>query len=94
MELTDARLWKLARKLTSTDDLYNLALVGLEMEEDCVAGHLKNKSDSIAMATYSVLKDWRIKQANRKVAYTKMYDALVNVEMGQFAYDALDFKMS
>ena len=93
-ELTDAKMWKLAQMFTSENDLYTLALLGLHLADDIVSQQLRDKGDSIVMATYSVLKVWRLKQTNLKVAYTKMCGALLSAKMAQFASNALDFEVS
>ena len=88
-ELTDARLWELARKITGADDLYTLAIAGLGINEDIVARHLSDKSDSIARASLGVLKDWRAKQSNYQVAYTNICDALRRAEMDSCIHEVL-----
>ena len=66
-----------------------MALIGLNVVESVVAGHLKKKSGSIAMATCNVLKDWRRSQENYKVAnIAKIYDALKNAEMNCYISSA------
>ena len=88
-KLTDARLWKLAQKITSAEDLYTLAISGLGVKEDTIAGHLRNNRDSIAMASLGVLKDWRGRQYNYQVAYTNICDALGKAEMDSCVHEIL-----
>ena len=69
--------------------MYYLAIVGLGVKDEAVDAHMRNKSDSITMAMYSVLKDWRIGQNNRFVAFTNMCDALRKADMESLIDDVL-----
>ena len=75
---------KLAKKISSLEDLCTLALLGLNIKDSTVDSHVKNKSDSITMAAYGVLKDWRLSQTNQQVPYAKMVEASIKLEMNGF----------
>ena len=69
--------------------MYILAIIGLHIKDATVDAHMRNKSDSITMATYSVLKDWRKSQLDHQVAYRKMCDGLKKAEMESYIYEVL-----
>ena len=80
---------KLAGMFTSELDLLTLAIIGLNIRENVVAGHVKSKNESIAMAAYAVLREWRAGQTNNHVAYENVCSALRKVGMGNFIANAL-----
>ena len=88
-ELTDERLLRLSQKINCTEDLYILAIIGLCIKDETIDAHMRNKSDSITMATYSVLKGWRKSQPDHQVAYRKMCDGLKKAEMESYIYEVL-----
>ena len=83
-ELTDTRLWKLAKRILSAEDLLTLAIMGLHVEEDIIDRHLRDQSNSICIASFNVLKEWRISQPDRCIAYTNMCEALRKVGMNSY----------
>ena len=87
-ELNATRLWKLAKKITSAEELLTLAIEGLCVDEDNVDGHL-NSNNNIHIISYNVLRDWQKDQPNPKVAYTKLCDALGKVGKVNYTLTAL-----
>ena len=88
-ELNAARLWKLAQKITSAEELVTIAILGLGADDDLVDRHLKDNHDNIAMASKCVLKDWKQTQPNSHVAYINMCKALGKVNKNQYVVTAL-----
>ena len=82
-ELTDGLIIKLSKRFNSPEELENLAVIGLELDEDVVAGHLRNYSGDIHSAAKAVFKEWRMRQDNRKIAFNKMCTALKHRDVGQ-----------
>ena len=56
-ELSTAMLLKLSKFYHSNEDIYSFTLLGLEMDENVVEGHLQNKKDDIHSAVFQILKD-------------------------------------
>ena len=88
-ELNAARLWKLAQKITSAEELVTIAILGLGADDDLVDRHLRDSHDNIVMASWRVLKDWKQTQPNSHVAYLNMCKALEKVEKNQYVVTAL-----
>ena len=84
-ELTNVQLLLLSEKITKEYDLMKLAMVGLEMDESAVNGHIANNKD-IKMAVFHTLKEWKVSQTNARVAYKNICKALLNEKVGMALY--------
>ena len=82
---------KLSKKFSSEDQLVTLAVIGLKMNEDTVAGILRDKFSEIHSAAKEVFKTWRASQDNHQVAYTNMCAALRNqhVRLNGYVHEVL-----
>ena len=72
---------KLAKRINEPIDLLSLGTLGLDMKEEVLTGHLKNKKDDIHMAAFGVLRTWRTSQPDRTVAYVKLCAALRHTDV-------------
>ena len=87
-ELTDSMLLSLSRRITSETDLRSLATDGLGLKEHVIDSHIYDEK-KITLAAHRVLNDWRVKQCNSKVAYSRLCEILDKVEMSFYVADAL-----
>ena len=76
-------------KITSGDELFLVAVAGLDADSDMVERCLYDKKGSIAQASFSVFKNWRNSQTNKQVAYTKMWEGLYKVDRQKFVWEVL-----
>ena len=90
-ELTMGMIIRLSKKFASPDELETLAVIGLNMNEDIVAGIMRNQSSDIHLAAKEVFKAWRASQENHQVAYTNMCAALRNrhVQLNGYIHEVL-----
>ena len=88
-ELTDEMLETLSLYINSEADLRKLAIIGLNIEEIVVANSVKNHPNEFSVAVGSVLKTWRVKKENDKLAYTELCEALKKAEMLYYIEKAL-----
>ena len=84
-EFTSQRTLKLARRITTGQQLEDLAIIGLGIEDHKIDHHLMGKS--VTHAARHVLKEWRDGQVNRKVAYKNICKALIDVNMAALIHD-------
>ena len=75
-ELTDARMVLLSSEITSKSTLRNLATVGLNVESAIINRALTNNKDDISEAAHTVLTEWRNRQPNKSIAYTRICEVL------------------
>ena len=85
-ELSTAILLKLSKFYHMDEDIYSLTLIGLEMNENVVEGHLRNKRDDIHSAVFQILRDWRKTQEDAKTAYENLCKALRHKDVNTPAY--------
>ena len=85
-ELTTAMMLKLAKFYHSEEEVLTFALFGLEMKENVVEGHLKNKNSDFHAAVFQILKDWRKTQDDAKMAYQNLCKALRHGDVNTPAY--------
>ena len=74
-------LLKLSEKIIEEHDLQKVGVIGLGLEDSVVDRHLRNNRNDITMAVLGVVKTWRRTQPDSTVAYTKLCEALREVEM-------------
>ena len=89
IELTDAMLLNLSRRISAPGQLRILATKGLNVKEYVLEKHLHNEKD-INEATVKVLKEWKVAQENSTVAYSRLCDILRKVKMSSFICGALE----
>ena len=85
-ELSTAMLLKLSKFYHSDEDIYSFRLLGLEMDENVVEGHLRNKRGDIHSAVFQILKDWRKTQEDARMAYQSLCKALRHKDFNTPAY--------
>ena len=67
-----------------------LATKGLHIEDYVLDYHLVRNKQNVQGATYSLLRDWQTTQPDPKVSYTKLVQALRDVNMTFYVTDVLD----
>ena len=82
-ELTDSMVLDVSKRITDELDLRDLATKGLKVEVHITDKHI-NTERSIHLAAFKVLSDWRKRQPNSRIAYSKLHDAFEHVKMLQF----------
>ena len=75
-ELGDVTLWHFSETLSTKEDLHKLAISGLDLKDYALQKHLANNSNDIRAAAYSLLKEWRATQDDKRVAFTNLCAAL------------------
>ena len=68
-ELTDTRISRLSRKLTTQSDVRKLGIEGLRLESEDVDRHISDHKNDIATAAYHIIYDWRKSKDNLTIAY-------------------------
>ena len=81
-------LFCLSQRITNETDLRSLATNGLGLRDYVIDSHI-NCEKKITLAAHRALKDWRLKQRNSKVAYSRLCEILDTVEMSFYVADAL-----
>ena len=84
-EFTSQRTLKLSRRITTQEQLEDLAIIGLGIDDHKIDHHLVGKS--VTHAARHVLKEWRDRQVNRKEAYRNICLALRAVKMAALIHD-------
>ena len=79
-------------RITNEIDLHNLAINGLGLDDLVVGRCVHNRQPYITLAVLDVLKEWRKTQVNFKIAYRRLYQILINVEMSVYAETLKDLK--
>ena len=74
-KLNPAKMLKLSKHINSDFQLYCLAIIGLEFDENIVDKHIKN-NNKFNMAVYRVLKEWFNSIESPEEAYQILYEAL------------------
>ena len=85
-DLTDSDILKLSMRLTNKSDLRILG-VGLRLESYVIESIMYDNRNDISNAAYRMLNEWYMSQANRKIAYTNLHDALECAGMRFLAYE-------
>ena len=82
--LTDGMTLGLSQQITSELQLNTLAIHGLNIPEEVVERHVNNKKNDITMATHALLKEWRKKYQDQKVAFLELCSALEETKMASY----------
>ena len=84
-ELTDEKLWKLSRHITSASKLHRLGFaLGISYHE--LQAVLYAYRDDINVAAFELFSKWQKSQRSSKHAYSAMYKALKAADMPHAIY--------
>ena len=89
-ELTDSMILSLSQHITDETEVRNLATNGLGMEEHIVDKHVNTRKPDMTLAAQDIIKVWRNKIGNSKIAYTRLCDALNKAGMPYYIVNALE----
>ena len=79
-QLTENKVLALSKRFVSKLDLRDLAITGLNMDSHIVNKHINKSQGDTTAAAYSFIKEWKESQPNERVAYTRMNEALTNID--------------
>ena len=88
-ELTDTMLVELSTRMTSPGQLRRLVTIGLGVRQYFQDSSLHNKSD-INEAALTVFKQWNLSQHSPAVAYNRLREALIKVDMCCLIHEVLE----
>ena len=83
--LLDEHILELSKRIPSGDELVDLGTTVLHLPVFKINATLYDHNDSIQAATLELLSTWVKRQTNRKEAYTNLYSALREAQMGELA---------
>ena len=91
MSLTNEHILELSRRLS---DEYLIRKLGnrLGLQEHDIDAELEKSKDDKRNAALVVLKQWRRSQENQVGAHIKLCKALVEMELGKYATEALEYR--
>lgn len=81
---------RLSQKISQKEELRVLATKGLHIEDYILDYHLVRNMQDVHGATYCLLRDWHTTQPDPKVSYTKLAQALRDVNMTLYVTEVLD----
>ena len=80
-ELTDAMIEDLSLRISATQELQVLATNGLKIKPYIIEATLEYNQYNVQKSAQRILLNWRKEQPNKKIAYSKLRQALENVNM-------------
>ena len=83
--LEDAHILELSTRISSTQDLLNLGINGLNLPRHTIQSAVHYHKDSIQEAAYTVLTSWANQQETVAEAYINIVAALKQCKMNQLA---------
>ena len=83
--LEDSHILELSTRITSTPDLLNIGINGLNLPRHTIQSAVHNHRDSIQEAAYTVLTSWANQQETKTEAYLNIIAALKQCKMNQLA---------
>ena len=83
--LLDEHILELSKRITNGLELVDLGTNVLKLPEHVINASLYDHNNSIQEAAYQLLSMWLRGQTNRQQAYTNLYSALKEGNMGELA---------
>ena len=66
----------MSQKITTLQELRTFAIIGLGLGDEAVQLHITNHPSDIGSAAYDLLKQWRERKPNGRVAYANILHAI------------------
>ena len=83
--LEDSHILELSTRISSTQDLLNVGIYGLNLPRHTIQSAVYNHKDSIQEAAYTVLTTWANQQETKAEAYLNIITAFKKCKMNQLA---------